>query len=222
MEVFDGPLTCFYASPCNRFSLVHLFVTACCVLLGRHCGYLAVVWLAVFLQMHFALGTNIPLFLVGFQAALGLLLGVLLRAVLNWEVCLLTEHTLHRHRSILIANLKFLFGTAVFVPANLAVPENGMAYGMWMTVIAFFLWFGLVYFSGQRRIKRSRTGVSEFVHFNRSMACVGLGFSVLLFVASLPFLGDFQASSVGVLLGPLICWYILRIRFPARRRPVSG
>lgn len=222
MDVFNGPLLCLYASPCNRFALVHLFVAASCVLLGRHCVYLAVVWLLIFLQMHFALGTNLTLFQVSFQVAAGLLFGILLKMVLSWQPCLLTEHMLHRHRSVLVANLKFLLGTAVFVPANLVVKENGLAYGMWMVVIAFWLWLCLLYFSGLRKIKRSRTGASEFVHFNRSVCCLGLGFSVLLVTASIPFMNDYLATSLGILAGPLICWYVMRVVYPPSRKTPAG
>lgn len=210
MNLFTSELACYYSSPCNRFALSHLFVGTCCALLGRHSGYLAVFWTAIFLQLHFAVGTNVTLLQAGVNALAGLLLGTLLRIVLDWRVCLLTEHTLHRHRNILVVNLQYLLGTAVFIPANLAVKENGVAYGMWLTVIAFWFWLCLVYFSTQKKIQRQARGLSEYVHFNRSFVCLGLGIAVVLLIACIPVFNDYVAVGMGLFAAPLICWLRLR------------
>lgn len=210
MELFTSELPCFYSSPCNRFSLSNLFVGTCCSLLGRHCGYLVVFWAALSVQLHLEFGNTVSLVQAVINLAAGLLLGFLLRLVLNWRVCLLTEHSLHRHRNILVVNLQYLIGTIVFVPANLATKENGTAYGMWIATIAFWLWLCLVYFSTQKKIKRQSRGVSEYVHFNRSIVALGLGITVVLLIGCIPMFNDYVVIGMGLLAAPLVCWIRLR------------
>lgn len=215
MELIN-PEHCFYAYPCSRFLLVNFYLGTCVALIGRRALYLLVAWAIGFVVLHFVLDSGLQLANSIFQAILGAAFGLWLRIILRQRVVLTPMHALKRHRSIFIINCHYLVGGLAFIPASLAVPENGVPYGVYLTLILFWIWIAFVYFANQRKIRRAEKGPSEFTDFTRAVSALALGISSVLLVAAVPMFNDYVASSAGFLAGAGVCWFTFKNRVPIK------
>lgn len=204
-------LNCFYASPCSRFVNVHLFLGAVFFLLGRHGLYLGGLWLISFVGLNFLIGSGISLINSFYHAILGLLFGVILRVILSPRELFLPGKTLRHHRSVLVLNCQYLLAALAFIPANLSVEENGFPYGVFLTLMFFWIWVLFVYFVNAGKTERGEPGQdSEFSRFTRSILCLGIGITLVLLTGAIPILNDYLASGLGVAVASITSWILFK------------
>lgn len=213
-----NPINCYYAYPCNRFLLVHFFLGACTVMMGWQCFYVLTAWLAGFALLQFHVWSITMLLDSLLHAVLGLAFGAFLRYALRHSSLLFTGRALKRHRSTLVSSFQYLIGALPFISASLAIEETGFPYGIVLTIIFFWMWSCFVWFLNQRKIKRLSQGDSEFTAFNRSLAALTTGMSVVLLVAWVPVYNDYVAVSLGTVAAVTVVWLVFKDLTPIKRR----
>jgi hypothetical protein len=145
MTVFRINTECeFAASPCSNLALLYTFYGIAVALSSHNIGYLSAVYAAL---LFLSLWTNygLDIFDTTFHFCLGLVPGYTIAKVLRTVMIAPTSIAKHTYQVVLYI-VQLAVAVLVFAFVDEVVPENGFPVGLWMSFLAYVLYFGALYF----------------------------------------------------------------------------
>lgn len=199
MPIFQENTECvFAATPCSNLALMYTFYGIAVGISSRNVGYLSAVYaVLLFLSLWTSYGLNALDTTIHF--CMGLLSGYTIAWVLKTVMIAPTNIVKHKYQLVLYI-VELAVAVLIFAFVDEIVPENGFPKGLWMSFLAYVLYFGAVYFINFKYGAFETKNVTNVVLFTRTYLYWFLAMIPYYATASLLFWNRYVSGAVATVV----------------------
>lgn len=167
MKLFEENTECeFAAAPCSNLALLYTFYGVAVGISSRNVGYLSTVY-AVLLFLSLWTDRGLGAFDTTLHFALGLVSGFTIARVLKTVLIAPTNIVKHKYQLVLYV-VELAVGALVFVFVDETLEETGFPVGLWLSFLAYVLYFGVLYFVNYKHGAFETKNSRNLVMFTRT------------------------------------------------------